>query len=886
VGGYCSLLKGDEMSSKAEVISTRVVYGIQNVLDTETDLFYRARERIDTCMNYTRPPLAITLPQIMTAFLDAKKRGVKLRYITEITEDNISYCKELIPLVHELRHLDSIRNNFMMSEKEYLAPLVLDDRETISSELVYSNLTQVVQQGQNTFDLLWEKAIPAEQKIKEIEERKVKPKTEVLHGAENALARGAKFMQNVKEKMDICFDSRGASVVTEVDTYKNGYAEIRKRGGKIRAFTQITKDNISYCKELMKLVDELRHFDGIKGGIAVSETEYMATTVLQEAKPLPQVIYSNVKEIVEQGQYIFDTLWSKTVSAEQKIREIEDGIVPFETKIIDNPDEIVKQIIHLADNSAGISILSNYGGMQLIHDNFLDLYKKVLDRQKSGMGRGIKWVMTIDKESLQLVKKFLKLGMKIRHVKHLTPINFAVGEHDLNATMEQMRGGKMIQNLLTSNEQVYIKLFTSMFEQLWRDGLDAEYRIKDLEEGIAEAEIEIIQNPVHVIDRSWEAIESASNGIDSLFASANALKRQIAMGAFDVLKEASKLRKVRIRLLVPSSPDIHELIQEVKSTIPKIDIRILDASLETRITILVADKKKCLVVELKDDAQNSSYGAVGLSTYSESPSIVSSYSSIFESFWRQAELVEKLKQIETLERDFVNIAAHELRTPIQPIIGFSELLYAKMKNKGERKLLEAIMKNARRLEKLAAVMLDVTRIEKNSLVLKKESFDMGQIIADVGEQYNDQLGKMKEQRVEEGENRNGDVKISWELTEHVKVYADKMKMIQVISNLLDNAIKFTTEGYIYVSLKTEVEGGQTSIVVSVKDEGSGMDVELLPHLFTKFVSRSEVGTGLGLFISKGIVEAHGGKIWAKNNSDGRGATFAFTIPISSDEHSK
>src|SRR6476620_145854 len=875
------------MSSKAEVISTRVVYGIQNVLDTDTDLFYRASERIDTCMNYTRPPLAITLPQIMTDFLDAKKRGVKLRYITEITEDNVSYCKELISLVHDLRHLDSIRNNFMMSEKEYLAPLVLDDRETISSELVYSNLTQVVQQGQNTFDLLWEKAIPAEQKIKEIEERKVKPKTEVLHGAENALARGAKFMQNVKEKMDICFDSRGASVVTEVDTYKNGYAEIRKRGGKIRAFTQITKDNIHYCKELSKLVDELHHFDGIKGGIAVSETEYMATTVLQEAKPLPQVIYSNVKEIVEQGQYIFDTLWSKTVSAEQKIREIEDGIVPFETKIIDNPDEIVKQIIHLADNSAGISILSNYGGMQLIHDNFLDLYKKVLDRQKSGMGRGIKWVMTIDKESLQLVKKFLKLGMKIRHVKHLTPINFAVGEHDLNATMEQMRGGKMIQNLLTSNEPVYIKLFTSMFEQLWRDGLDAEYRIKDLEEGIAEAEIEIIQNPVHVIDRSWEAIESASNGIDSLFASANALKQQIAMGAFDVLKEASEQRKVRIRLLVPSSPDIHELIQGVKSTIPKIDIRILDASLETRITILVADKKKCLVVELKDDAQNSSYGAVGLSTYSESPSIVSSYSSIFESFWRQAELVEKLKQIETLERDFVNIAAHELRTPIQPIIGFSELLYAKIKNKGERKLLEAIMKNARRLEKLAAVMLDVTRIEKNSLVLKKESFDMGQIIADVGEQYNDQLGKMKEQKMkEEGEAGNFDVKISCELTEHVKVYADKMKMIQVISNLLDNAIKFTSEGYIYVSLKKEVEGGQTSIVVSVKDEGSGMDAEFLPQLFTKFVSRSEVGTGLGLFISKGIVEAHGGTIRAKNNSDGRGATFAFTIPISSDEHSK
>ena len=145
MGGYCLPLKGDELNIKAEEATTRVIYGMQNVLEAETGLFQRAAHRIDTCMNYTRPPLAISLPQITAAFLDAKKRGVKLRYITEITEDNLSYCKELMHLVHDLRHLDTIRNNFMMSEKEYLAPLVLDDRETISSELVYSNVIQVVQ---------------------------------------------------------------------------------------------------------------------------------------------------------------------------------------------------------------------------------------------------------------------------------------------------------------------------------------------------------------------------------------------------------------------------------------------------------------------------------------------------------------------------------------------------------------------------------------------------------------------------------------------------------------------------------------------------------------------------------------------------------------------
>jgi two-component system, OmpR family, sensor histidine kinase VicK len=133
-------------------------------------------------------------------------------------------------------------------------------------------------------------------------------RSEMLYGVNNAVGRGMYFMSNVTKRMDIYFDHRAPSVVVEVPEYRNGYIDIRKRGGKIRAFTEITKDNINYCKELIKLVDELRHLSGVKGGLAVSETEYMATTVLEEAKPLTQVIFSSVKEVVEQGQYIFDTL--------------------------------------------------------------------------------------------------------------------------------------------------------------------------------------------------------------------------------------------------------------------------------------------------------------------------------------------------------------------------------------------------------------------------------------------------------------------------------------------------------------------------------------------------------------------------------------------------
>jgi two-component system sensor histidine kinase VicK len=169
-------------------------------------------------------------------------------------------------------------------------------------------------------------------------------KSEILYGVENVTGRGVYFMSNAKEKMDIFFDHKSPSIVIGVKEYRNGFIKIKRRGGKIRAFTEITRDNVKYCKELLELVDELRHLDGVKGGIALNGSEYMATTVSRKSKPATQVIYSNVKEVVEQGQYIFDTLWNAAFPAAKEIREIEEGSVPTEaaTIIENNPNEIIR----------------------------------------------------------------------------------------------------------------------------------------------------------------------------------------------------------------------------------------------------------------------------------------------------------------------------------------------------------------------------------------------------------------------------------------------------------------------------------------------------------------------------------------------------------------
>src|SRR5919199_1048695 len=150
---------------------------------------------------------------------------------------------------------------------------------------------------------------------------------------------------------------------------------------------------------VLKMVDELRHLDGVKGGMAVSESEYMATTVLEESKPLTEVIYSNVREVVEQGQYLFDTLWTSTISAEQKIKEIEEGVIRYETRIVENPDEAVKEISRLTASSNRLDTCLTSGGLQYSHKYFFDIKRKLLDKQKRGEHSGIRYVTTIDNDN-------------------------------------------------------------------------------------------------------------------------------------------------------------------------------------------------------------------------------------------------------------------------------------------------------------------------------------------------------------------------------------------------------------------------------------------------------------------------------------------------------
>ena len=698
--------------------------------------------------------------------------------------------------------------------------------------------------------------------------------SEILYGPENAVGRGVQFMKNVKKRMDIFFDHKAPSIVVDIEEYRNGYINIRRRGAKIRAFTEITEENIHYCKELMKLVDELRHLDGVKGGMAVSESEYMATTVLEEAKPLTEVIYSNVKEVVEQGQYIFDTLWRSAISAEQKIKEIEEGVIRYETRLIENPDEVIKEIGRLTASSNKLDTCLTSGGLQYSHNYFFDVKKKLLDKQKRGEHKGIRYITNIDNGNLYISKLYLEHGIQIRHMKNLPPMSFGVSDKEIAVTIEKMEGGRRIQSLLISNEPLYVRHFTSLFQEIWRNGIDARHRIKQVEEGV-ESDIEVIQNPDRTEELYWDIVKSAEKEILLILPTANAVIRQEKMGIINYLAETTKKsRNIQVRILMPKANlNNHHAIEESKplqqqqdNLSDSLNVRYLQQLSDTKATILIADRKVSLVIELRDDSKSTFYEAIGLSTYSSSKPGVLSYVSIFENLWIQTELYEQLKVHDKMQKDFINIAAHELRTPIQPILGLTEAVLSKSKDETEKELLEVVVRNAKRLRTLIENILDVTRIENQSLSLRKERLNINGIILNILEEYEGRYNKKK-----------NDLKIVFTPKDDFFVEADKGRVMQVISNLMNNAIKFTLKGTITVTTKKKDENNE--IIISMKDTGCGIDPEIMPRLFSKFATKSQTGTGLGLFVSQNIVEAHGGKIWAENNSDGRGCTFSFSLPL-------
>ncbi|MDQ3840135.1 MAG: HAMP domain-containing histidine kinase [Thermoproteota archaeon] len=341
---------------------------------------------------------------------------------------------------------------------------------------------------------------------------------------------------------------------------------------------------------------------------------------------------------------------------------------------------------------------------------------------------------------------------------------------------------------------------------------------------------------------------------------AKAMVRLERIGIIDYTIKASQNGAI-VKIICPLSDENGRIVKRMSKMAPQ--IQVLNGN-NSPYGMYIVDNERFLRAELRRPEAEIFSEAIGLVVYSNRRITVDSFKSIFELLWNERTLIERLKRTDSMQKEFINIASHEMKTPTQAIMGFSQMLEQYPERRQE--MIEAIKRNAERLHKLTNNILDVTRIESQTLKLFKEKVNIKEKILSVIDDVKNQVQNPEKLKIT--------VSIP---VEPVYIQADKLRLYQVISNLLTNAIKSTKEGTISVS--ADVKHNNRELIIAVKDSGQGIDSAIMPRLFTKFATRSEVGTGLGLYISKNIVEAHGGRMWAENNPNGKGATFGFSIPI-------
>ena len=885
---------------------TEIFCGIEEVSSSLLRFFSNAHRWFGVVANSHGAPIVMEYPPYINAYDNfVINRGGKIQWITEVTKDNLSYIKKLMQYA-QIRHLDNIKGfAFGVSETEYVATEVMEVAQPLA-QLIYSNMKVIVEQQQYLFQNLWDKATPAEQKIKEIEEGIEPARTELIRGIERSMPYISKFWSKAKNRIDVAAESLWPSVVMDYEPFKKIISDAAPSSSsrnkcQIRIITEITKDNTKHCKQLMQFC-QLYHCNGVKSNLAINDNQNFLSWINIDKLSDLSFIYSNEKEIVEQQTYLFESLLSKAIPAQLKIREIEEGIEPENTEFFYGAE---------ATTSAILEWMSRLGKMDAVVDPIAPSVAMGLEPLRNAYisvrKRGVKiqWVTEITKDNVRYCKEAMNLEIEIRHLDGIKG-NFAVSEnvYIAAATLEE---AKPVPVGMRSTVKMFREQQQYVFDTLWNKAIPAEHRINEIEKNIPAERTEVVSDP-HGIESFYKnIINNAKQEIMLILpTTVDTFANEKRIAIIDSLKESAK-RNVKIRILVHSNREDYDTAQEqdINNNLRPKGILVNQLSIRPiqeaqghegeeegdgmrRVITVIADNKTSLVIELKNDEKENFVDAIGSAVLSTGKALASSYARIFESLWQEAGLSAKLRESDKMQREFINIAAHELRTPIQPILGAAELMEFEFQNDSEKvevskEDVEIIIRNASRLGRLSSDILELARIESSGLNLHKSRFNIREIISKA---LIDAKGQIQAENNNEDSSRSSsssssNVNLHYEPRD-IAVYADKDRISQVVYNVLSNAIKFTKRdsgGDIY--LTTEKDNNNNSLIVTVKDTGSGIDPEIMPRLFTKFATKSDRGTGLGLFLSKNIVEAHGGKIWAENNNSsyGNGATFTFVLPM-------
>jgi len=536
--------------------------------------------------------------------------------------------------------------------------------------------------------------------------------------------------------------------------------------------------------------------------------------------------------------------------------------------------EISDQIVHLLNDSEFVYIYSSIGGMLLGYQNYSYYFEEILNKHKLDKHKGIRWLTSIrTKNDLRLVRDLIQRSFKIRHSVDRPPFDFAISDKYFACTIERNEEDKMIlDNMLLNDDQANLTFYNMIFEKLWNSAMDAEERVKEIERR-GDDSIDIVYDSNESLHRLFELFVLAKDEILIILPSTNGFFRTEMSGGFKMLNRLGK-RGTKIRILTLRDQVNISEINKIKTKYQNISFKDLEQTIASFNRILVFDKDNTVIWEVKDDDQLKFTQALGKAIFIEGNKTSETIASIFNSLWSQSEVHsrlkkahKKLKSHDKMQSQFMDLVSHELRTPLQSIIGLTEVLSKDIKNSDQNFILHLIMSNARKLQRLSENILDITRIEGNIMYLNKNEFNLNELVKSIIDDY---VANMEYNKSIVFEYRD--------FENDYLVYADKFRISQVIQNLIDNSIRFTrNKGKISLTSSQKTVHSKDIVVLSITDNGEALRPELLSRLFAKFSSDSYYGVGIGLFLSRKIVEAHKGRIWAINNKSERGCTFSFGI---------
>ena len=483
-------------------------------------------------------------------------------------------------------------------------------------------------------------------------------------------------------------------------------------------------------------------------------------------------------------------------------------------------------------------------------------------------------ITNIEKETIPAVKELTETAAQVKHIDisslrrcviYDDAAYFSIVEEPLitHAAIDNVDQTEGEDLWVASTEYSVIQSAKKRYMSDWENAIQYKDRIHQLETGIEPEFYKVITDSEKASQLIRDLTISVKREALLFLPNSKSLVRSENLGIIDKLIETSQ-KGATVKIICPISEQNMNTVEKISRS----QVQLLDGN-TSNYGMYIVDGEKFFRAELKEPMADKFSEAAGLVIYSNRKTTVDSFKSVFELLWNEHVLVEELKKADKMQKEFINITAHELRTPIQPILVVIDTLLSKKGNiEDYEELLSMIRRNAKRLQRVTENILDVTRIESGSFGLKKELLDLNEVIMAVLAAYGSDIKKADQ------------LKIILTSKESFYVEADKVRIAQVISNLLNNAMKFTQEGTITISCNRMNHGNEKhSAMFCMKDTGVGIHPEIYPKLFSKFASHSDGGIGLGLFLCKNIVNAQGGRIWAENNPDGKGSAFFFTLPL-------